>query len=38
MDRDRVYLLGYDWREAWKTWKKANLSTPAGADYRLHSL
>ena len=22
------YLLGYDWREAWKAWKKANLPTP----------
>jgi type III restriction enzyme len=22
------YLLGYDWREAWKAWKEANLSTP----------
>ena len=22
------YLLGYDWREAWKEWNKANLPTP----------
>ena len=22
------YLLGYDWRETWKAWKKAGLSTP----------
>ncbi len=22
------YLLGYDWREAWKAWNKANLPTP----------
>jgi len=22
------YLLGYDWREAWKAWKEANLPTP----------
>jgi type III restriction enzyme len=22
------YLLGYDWREAWKTWKDAGLPTP----------
>jgi type III restriction enzyme len=22
------YLLGYDWRETWKAWKKANLPTP----------
>ncbi|OGA52051.1 MAG: type III restriction endonuclease subunit R [Betaproteobacteria bacterium RIFCSPLOWO2_12_FULL_63_13] len=22
------YLLGYDWREAWKTWQKAGLPTP----------
>ncbi|AAM72953.1 MAG TPA: type III restriction endonuclease subunit R [Chlorobaculum sp.] len=22
------YLLGYDWRETWKTWQKAGLATP----------
>jgi type III restriction enzyme len=22
------YLLGYDWRETWKAWKKAGLTTP----------
>jgi type III restriction enzyme len=22
------YLLGYDWREAWKTWREAGLPTP----------
>lgn len=22
------YLLGYDWREAWKAWRKAGLATP----------
>jgi type III restriction enzyme len=22
------YLLGYDWREAWKAWQKAGLATP----------
>jgi hypothetical protein len=29
------YLLGYDWREAWKAWQAAGLRTPPGDDHRL---